>query len=79
MSVLIDVLLGMLGGLIVVASYALGMRNTRSAKVDVDKSEETERQRKELAEYEDAFRQQMSYNASIAYGMTASPFGGDES
>jgi hypothetical protein len=75
-----DFLIGMIGALLVVVLFGLGVflgwslrgmtREQPKPYEDGRSPEEIAKERKRLIEEQEAFRQQMEYNAETAYGMS---------
>jgi hypothetical protein len=72
-----ELLMGMTGALLILGGFFLGLglgRETRDEKPEGCResrsAEEIARERRRMIEEQEAFRQQMEYNADVAYGMS---------
>jgi hypothetical protein len=72
-----ELLMGMTGALLILGGFFLGLglgRGTRDEKKEGCResrsAEEIARERRRMIEEQEAFRQQMEYNADVAYGMS---------
>jgi hypothetical protein len=70
---IMELLLAMAGTLVALGCFALGLRLGRREEARPIPASEGARERARLLEEQAAFRQQMEYNAEMAYGL-----GGDE-
>jgi uncharacterized membrane protein len=72
-----ELLMGMTGALLILGGFFLGLglgREHRDEKKEgyreARSAEEIAKERRRLIEDQEAFRQQMEYNADVAYGMS---------